>query len=138
MTIYLSGGAYVYLSSSENGENTPSNTNQGLKVWQKLIITRASANHSSSQGEIHFQRPLIAYDVILFNQPWHDLFTSIQTQSLWSLCILNFPVRPRQGPFQRPSTQKIISRTIFYIKLIYSMHAEFIWTPNSSKYFLHK
>ena len=39
-----------------------------------LDIVTAGANHSRALGKIHFQRPLIAYDVILLNQPWHDLF----------------------------------------------------------------
>ena len=98
----------------------------------------AGANHSSALGKIHFQRPLIAYAIILLNHPWHDLFKRKQKQTLCSLYILNLPVRPRQDPFQHSSTQKTLLRTIFYIKLIYSMHAEFIWTPNSSKHYLRK
>ena len=75
---------------------------------------RAGANHSSAMGKINFQRFLIAYDVILLNQPLHDLFKRKQTHSLCSLCILNFPVRPRQGPFQHPSTLKALLRTSFF------------------------
>jgi len=76
-------------------------------------MDRASASHSSALGRIHFQRPLIACDVILLNQPWHDLFKRKQTHSLCSLYILNLLVRPRQGPFEHPSTHKIILRTTF-------------------------
>jgi len=46
--------------------------------------------------------------VILLNQPWQHLFKCKQTHSLCSLYIFNLPVRPRQGPFQHPSTQKTI------------------------------
>jgi len=63
---------------------------------------------------------------------------NVNKLSLCSLYILNLLLRPRQGPLQHPSTQKTLLGTIFYIKLIYSMHAEFISTPNFSKYFLHK
>jgi len=83
----------------------------GIKV---SFAGRAGANHSNALGKIHFQRPLIAYDVILLNQPWHDLFKRKQTHSLRSLHILNLPVHPRQGPFQHPSTQMTLSRTNFF------------------------
>ena len=95
-----------------------------LRPWGSA--PRASASHSSALGKIHFQRSLIDYDVILLNHPWHNLLKRKQTHALCSLYILNLPVRPRQGPFQQPSTQKALLREIFYIKLIYSMHAEFI------------
>jgi len=56
-----------------------------------LLKGRAGASLSSALDKIHFQRP-IADDVILLNQPWHDLFKHKQTPYL---CILNLPVRPR-------------------------------------------
>ena len=43
-----------------------------------------------------------------------------------NLYILILPVRPGQGQFQHPSTQKNFYGRYFYIKLSYSMHAEFI------------
>ena len=61
----------------------------------------------------HFQRPIIAYDIILLNQPWHDLFKRKQIHYLCSLYIFNFQVHPRQDPFHHPSTQKKLLRTIF-------------------------
>jgi len=54
-----------------------------------------------------------------------------QTHFLFSLRILNLPVRPRQGPFQHPSIQKTLQARFFYIRLIHSMRAEFISTPHS-------
>jgi len=50
-----------------------------------------------------FSAPLIGYDVILLNQPWHELFKHKQTNCLCSSYIINLPVRPGQGPFQHPS-----------------------------------
>ena len=61
-----------------------------------------------------FLAHLLAYDVILLNQPWHDLFKRKQPQSLCSLYILILPLRPMQGPFQQPSTKKTLLRTIFF------------------------
>ena len=55
-------------------------------IWC-ITSARAGANHSSALGKIYCQRPLIAYDVILLNQPWHDLFKRKQTHSLCSLYI---------------------------------------------------
>jgi len=40
------------------------------------------ANHSTTLGKIHFQRPLIAYDIILLNQPWHGLQMQTNTFTL--------------------------------------------------------
>jgi len=69
---------------------------------------------SNAQNRHPFhQLPLRAYHVILLKQPWHDLFKRKETHSLCSLYILNLPVCPRQGPFQHPSTQKTLLRTIF-------------------------
>jgi len=51
------------------------------------------------------------------------------------------PVDPTQGPLQHHFPKKTFYETIFhifYIKLIYSIHAEYICTPSSSKYYLHK
>ena len=50
-----------------------------------LLADRAGANHSSALGKIHFQRPLIAYNVILLDQPGHDLFKRKQTHPVCSL-----------------------------------------------------
>ena len=72
-------------------------------------LRQAGANYSSPLGKIHFQFPLLANDVILLNQPWQDLFKHKQPHSLCSLYIVNLPVRPRQGPFQNPSTQQTLS-----------------------------
>jgi len=83
---------------------------QSSQKW--IISLRAGASHSSALSKIHFQRPLVVDDVILFNQPWHDLFKHKQTHSICSLDIINLPVRPRQGPFRHPSTQK--TRTTFW------------------------
>jgi len=43
------------------------------------------ASHSSALGEIHFQASLVARYVILFNQPWHDVFAKL-TFSLHIFC----------------------------------------------------
>ena len=74
----------------------------------------AGANYSSALDKIHFQRPLVADDVILLNQPWNDLFKRKQTHSRCSLYILNLPVGPSQCPFQYPSTQTTLSKDDFF------------------------
>jgi len=63
------------------------------KTHSKLLIElnakprtdRAGANHFSALGKMHFQRPHIALEVILLNQPWHDLFKRKETHYLCSL-----------------------------------------------------
>jgi len=64
----------------------------------------------SSLGKIHFQRHVIAYDVILLSPQWHGLFKRKQTHSLCFLYILNLPMR---HPFRHISTKDSPSRAIF-------------------------
>ena len=83
-------------------------------AFWKQTTYRAGASHSSALGKIHFQRPLICYDVILLNQPWHDLFKRKQTHSLCALYILNWLVRPSLGKVHsKPLHRKSLLRTIF-------------------------
>ena len=52
----------------------PETNKTGDSSNASVCTDRAGANHSRARGKINFQPPLIAYDVILFKQPFHDLF----------------------------------------------------------------
>jgi len=95
-----------------------------------------SAFHQWRSKTAHFEEPKC---LVLGEQQYFVCDTASQsTKCLDILKILG--VQAPWAPLATPmlSTPKTLLRTIFYIKLIYSMNAEFLWIQNSSKYYIHK